>query len=145
MKNLRILFVCLMIFAGINCSKQVDDLPIDPPIAKRITLKEAIAKANSACGFANPDESLQWLKDIIVKGEEDIETMKHMGNYKGIIYSTTYQNKPVFYIRMAMGSGGLAVYIFDCTGTRVTISPNDVLAFSLEAQKGVLIYSNVLT
>ena len=146
MKNLiGTLFISLMIFAGIKCGKHVDDLPSDPVKVKRITLKEAITKANSACGFANPDESLRWLKDIIVKAEEDIETRNNLSNHIGRIYLHVYQNKPLFYIQMPLGSSGLPGHIFDCTGTTVTTSQNgDILSFPVEPQKHFqLIYSNV--
>lgn len=135
---LSFLLFTLMIFTGFKCSKNVSDLPSDQI---NIKIKEVITKANAACGSMNPDQSLQWLKDIIVKAEEDKETKKHLGNYMGKIFSTSYQNQPVFYISMAMGSGGIAAYIFDCDGIAVKIEPNDV-GFEQDAQK-TLIYSNV--
>ena len=61
----------------------------------------------------------------------------------GKIFSTSYYNQPMFYIEMAMGSGGLAAYIYDCSGNSVTIEPNDIDTFYPNAQKGTLIYSNV--
>lgn len=138
MKNLiLILFFTVLTFAGFKCSKNDSNLPVDP-------IKEVITKANTACGSMNPDQSLQWLKDIVVKAEEDKGTKKHLGKYMGKIFLTSYQNRPVFYITMNMGSGGLAFYLFDCGGTTVRVSPNDdVLAFSQTAQKGELIYTNV--
>ncbi|HUH33928.1 MAG TPA: hypothetical protein VLZ28_08230 [Daejeonella sp.] len=141
MKNLiSILFLSVMIFSGLACSKSPADLP-DEKI--NTSLKDALAKASTACGSVNPDQ-LQWLKDIILKGEEDKETKKYMGMYGGKIFLTSYQNKPLFFIMMPMGSGGIFAYLFDCAGTTVKLSPtDDVLAFSAEAQKGELIYSNV--
>ena len=140
MKNLLliILFI-IIILPGLKCTKGVSDLPDD-----QTDLKEVITKANKSCQSANPDQSLQWLKDIIVKAEEDKETKKHMGNYMGKIFSTSYQNQPVFYISMALGSGGVAFYLFDCNGITVRISPSDdVVIFSQNAKKDILIYSNV--
>ena len=141
MKNLiSLLFLSLMLFSGIACSKSSADLP-DEKI--NTSLKDGLAKASTACGSVNPDQ-LQWLKDIILKGEEDKETMKHVGMYRGKIFLTSYQNKPLFFIMMPMGSGGIYAYLFDCAGTTVRFSPtDDVLAFSAEAQKGELIYTNM--
>ncbi len=136
--SLAILFFTLMVFTGINCSKNADlsnDL---------LTTEQGIAKANAACGSAKQDQSLQWLKDIIVKAEEDKQSMKHKGNYLGRIFLSSYHEKPVFYIKMTMGSGGLYFYAFDCKGIAVKFDSNDeMLAFSQYGQKGTLIYSNV--
>lgn len=129
-----------MIFTGLNCSKSNSDLPNNQ---LNETLKEAMTLANVPCGSSNPEQSLQWLKDIIMKAEEDKATKKYLGNYLGKIFSTSYQNQSVFYVSMAMGSGGLAFYLFDCNGITVKISPNDIVTFSQNAQKGKLIYSNV--
>ncbi len=138
---LSILLFTLTAVTGLKCSKDEFNLQGEQP---NITIKEAITMANVSCRSTNPDQSLQWLKDIIVKAEEDKATKKHLGNYMGKIFATSYQNQPVFYISMAMGSGGLAFYLFDCNGITVRISPNDdVVAFSQGAQKGTLIYSNV--
>lgn len=137
---LSILFFTLMVFTGLKCSKNDSNLQGNQ---LNVTIKKTITMANVSCRSTNPDQSLIWLKDIIVKAEEDKATKKHLGNYMGKIFSTSYQNQPVFYISMAMGSGGIAFYLFDCNGITVRISPNDVIAFSQDAQKGTLIYSNV--
>ena len=83
MKNLLliILFI-IIILPGLKCTKGVSDLPDD-----QTDLKEVITKANKSCQSANPDQSLQWLKDIIVKAEEDKETKKLMNQVGGAILS----------------------------------------------------------
>lgn len=135
---LSILLFTLIIGAGFKCIKNNSDLAGEQT---NIIIKEAITKANASCGSINPDQTLQWLKDIIVKAEEDKQTKKYMGNYMGKIFLTVYKNNPVFYISMAMRSGGIAAYIFDCNGTTVSIDPADT-GFEQVAQKS-LIYSNV--
>lgn len=136
---LSFLLFILMIFTGLKCSKKnVSDLPGDQI---NIKVNEVITKANTSCGSTNPEQSLLWLKDIIVRAEEDNRTKKHLGNYMGKIFLTAYKNKPVFYINMAMGSGGIAAYIYDCSGIAVRIEPADT-GFEQVAQKS-LIYSNV--
>lgn len=54
-----------------------------------------------------------------------------------------YQNQPVIYIQMALGSGGIFAYIYDCTGNSVSISENDLEDFVKQTQSGKLIYSNL--
>lgn len=135
------LFYLLISLTGYNCSKKNEcDLQNQRMNSK---IQEVVASANAVCGAANPEQSLLWLKEIISKAQEDKNTMKHQGNYKGKIFSTSYHNQSVFYITMMMRSGGLYAYIFDCTGKTVTIEQNDVSDFSQNAEKGMLIYSNV--
>jgi hypothetical protein len=142
MRNLIwIILFGLITITGFACSKNVSDLAVDEA---NIPINEALAKANSACESTNPEQSLKWLRDIVIKAEEDKKTSKHMGNYMGKIFSTSYQNKPVFFITMIMGSGGLAYYVFDCDGSKVNIiQGQDEITFSDRAEKGQLIYSNV--
>lgn len=129
---LGMLLFTLVIFLGLECRKGVSDLPGD-----------VLAKANVSCRSANPGQTLQWLKDIIVKAEDDKQTKRYMGNYMGKIFLTSYNNLPIFYIKMAMGSGGIYAYTYDCNGKNVFIEPNDMSAFEQNAQKQTLIYSNV--
>lgn len=136
---LSLLFI-LMIFTGIRCTKNISN-STDEQI--NLKIKEVVAKANSPCGSVDSDQSLQWLKDIVRKAEEDKRTKKYLGNYMGKIFLTSYHNQPVFYITMILGSGGLYGYRYDCNGDNVTIPPNDIITFDQNAQKGTLIYSNV--
>ena len=134
MKNPLLLFCTFLILAWISCSKEADNLP-DERVP--VNLEEVLSKANAGCGFANAGQSLQWLEEIIVKGEEDIDTRKHMGNYLGRIFLTTYHDQPVFYVEMQMGSGGRPGHFLDCSGKAVAITAGDY------PQKGTLVYSNV--
>lgn len=141
-KFFLILFIGLIIFPAIRCSENLSegDSPVKEELPKP---DEAIRRANSTCRFPDPDHSLQWLKDIIAKGEEDKRYMLHTGNYLGKIYLTSYKSKPVFFIRMAM-TGGLNFYLFGCKGNRLHLTTSDdPIAFSSNAEKGVLIYSSV--
>ncbi len=107
----------LMIFTGINYGKEDKDQSNE---RVPVNFTEALSKANSACGSPLAEESLKWLKDIIIKAEEDVESRKYKGNYIGRIYLTSYRGKPVFYVQMVMGSGGLPGIFIDCSGTVVT-------------------------
>lgn len=135
--NLSYIFV---LFAGYNCSnKDASDLQND---LAEVKIQEVVTSANTVCGSANPEQSLQWLKEIISKAEEDKETKKYSGNYMGEIRLTSYRNQPVFHIRMALGSGGVYAYVYDCDGKTVSINSDDMIEFEQSAQQGKLIYSN---
>lgn len=136
---LLILFFVLMIFTGFRCTKNISNSS-DEQI--NLKIKEVVAKVGTPCGYVDTDQSLQWLKDIIRKAEEDKRTKKYSGNYMGKIFLTSYHNQSVFYISMAMGSGGIAAYIFNCDGIAVKIDPSDT-GFEQDEQKRTLIYSNV--
>jgi hypothetical protein len=133
-KVIPTLLISFIILTGINCTEKAENGPTD---RVPVNLGEVLTKANSACGFASPEESLDWLINIIIKGEEDIETGKHKGNYVGKIILANHQNKPVFYVQMMMGSGGLPARLFDCSGTAVTVGVEGY------PQQGALIYSNL--
>lgn len=137
---LLILLFISMIFTGFRCTKNISDSPTDQVNLK---IKEVIAKANTSCESVHPDQSLQWLKDIVMKAEGDKRTKKYLGNYMGKIFLASYHNQPVFFITMMLGSGGLYGYRYDCNGDKVTIPQNDIITFDQNAQKSTLIYSNV--
>jgi hypothetical protein len=137
---LQYLLCIFILFSGNNCSKK-DTFDSQSELNSRKT-QEVITRANTICGSANPEQSLQWLKEIITKAEEDRLTKKYGGNYMGEIRSTSYNNQPVFYIRMLLGSGGIYAYIYDCNGKTVTISTDDMVEFEQNAQQGQLVYSN---
>jgi len=122
---------------GEKSMKENEQVQID------VTAKQIVSKANAGCNLSSPDQDLQWLNDIIKKAEEDRLTKKHMGNYVGKIFLTSYQGKPVIYIRMALGSGGVYAYIFDCTGNSISISDSEILNFEQQAQQNTLLYSNI--
>lgn len=85
-----------------------------------------------ACGVSNPQKNIRWLKELIEKAEVD-----KTGNYLGTIWLEKYAGEDVFVIDMALGSGGVAYYCYDCKGTSfVPQSP-------LEMKKDKLIYTNL--
>jgi len=97
---------------------------------------ETVENAQLLC---NAD--LAWLKDIIKKADEDKATKQYKGNYMGTIHVVIFNNEPLFLVRMMMGSGGLAGYVFTCAGTRAYPDPPD---FESNVQnKGKLIYNNI--
>ncbi len=83
-----------------------------------------------ACGYENPQEELAWLREIINKAEGDTT-----GNYMGSIY---LEDNDVFWVEMAIGSGGLLGYWMDCEGNIVNSK-----YVSAEPKRDVLIYKNV--
>ena len=68
------------------------------------------------CNVKNPITELEWLNEIVSKAENDTT-----GNYAGTIYLETYKENQVFYIDMAIGSGGLAGHWFNCNGSKLNI------------------------
>ncbi|MBB1287402.1 hypothetical protein HRH25_23705 [Flavisolibacter sp. BT320] len=141
MKNFFTIFplICTLVLTS-NCGKKSINNGEDEQI--KITASQVVNKANAACNSLSPEQSLQWLNDIIKKAEEDRLTKKHMGNYMGKIFLTSYQTRPVFYIKMTLGSGGIYAYIYDCNGNSVSIAGNEMTSFEQQAQQGTLIYSN---
>lgn len=68
------------------------------------------------CNVKDPITELEWLSEIVSKTENDTT-----GNYTGTIYLETYKDSQVFYIDMAIGSGGLAGHWFNCDGSKLNI------------------------
>ncbi|GAB3898822.1 hypothetical protein [Spirosoma agri] len=98
----------------------------------------------TACGVSNPATELSWLKAIVAKAELDRTAKTYSGNYTGEIYVEKFNDQDVFYITMAMGSGGLAFRLFSCDGQPVSFSSNEqLLAFTRFVQKSRLIYTNI--
>lgn len=102
---------------------------------------ELARKIENACGATQ----LVWLQEIITKANEDQRSQVHQGNYMGTIYLETYENEPVFLVRMAMGSGGLAGYVYRCDGSRVDFNdgPLEVESFFKSVKEDEIIYTNV--
>jgi hypothetical protein len=84
----------------------------------------------SICGCDKPEEELQWLKELIQKADTDTT-----GNYIGTIFLEEYNDEYIFFTDMAMGSGGLMGYWFDCEGNRIYPEP-------AKTQIKKIIYSN---
>jgi hypothetical protein len=97
------------------------------------------------CGVSNPTRDLGWLRDIISKAEQDKASKTYQGNYMGKIYLETYNGSPVFLCDMAMGSGGIGGYVFNCDGVKEQFNndPREVELFFTSAKKTNVIYSNV--
>ncbi len=102
-------------------------------------------KNSSICGVNDPVKDLPWLRDIVNKADQDKANKTYLGNYLGKIYLETYKGNSVFLCDMAMGSGGLAGYVFRCNGTKEEFNndPKEVLLFFNSAKKTNVIYSNV--
>lgn len=88
-RPLAIVFSILFIF-HLSCSKKNN-----ADLRNRQT-QNAIAIAATICGSGNPEQSLQWLKEIISKAEEDKLTKKYGGNYMGKIFRPLIKTSPYF-------------------------------------------------
>jgi len=96
-------------------------------------------KEATVCGVDDPATQLPWLNEIITLAETDTT-----GNYYGTIYLEYYNNKPVFFTDMKMGSGGLIGYWFQCDGSTFTIDDrNEFLTFSNNMKLNKIVYTNI--
>lgn len=68
------------------------------------------------CDVEDPIAELGWLNEIVTKANNDTT-----GNYQGSIYAEEYKNQHVIYVDMALGSGGVAGYWFNCNGSSLSI------------------------
>jgi len=90
-----------------------------------------------ACGVNNPAKKLPWLAELIEKAKTD-ET----GNYLGSIWLENYKGQDIFVTDMALGSGGIAYWFFDCNGNHhVFVDKDDFLSFYSTMKLDVVIYS----
>ena len=85
-----------------------------------------------ACGVENPKNNIEWLAELIKKAETD-----KSGNYLGSIWLEKYNGNDIFVIDMALGSGGIAYYFYDCKGNSFIPESEFVV------KKEILIYTNL--
>lgn len=111
------------------------------PMEEKGISQKMIEQLKTACGTSD----LSWLEEIIVKAEEDNRSGTYQGNFMGTVYLEYYQNEPVVFVRMAMGSGGLYGYVYRCDGSRVDFDndPRQVETFFSKMKKNQIIYTNV--
>lgn len=136
MKNVLILFLALALMYA--CQKESDN---DPEAdLQDIELAFQTAQSKSTCGQV----SISWLQDLLIKAEEDRVSMKHKGNYIGIVSIVQYRESSLFYTNFMLGSGGIAFYLFDCDGVFFAdISSEDYAFFNREGWKRQnIIYSS---
>ncbi|KAA0988729.1 hypothetical protein [Dyadobacter aurulentus] len=81
----------------------------------------ALGRAQSVCD----QNTMVWLSDMLTKAEEDRISKTHKGNYIGMISLIRYKGQPVVYTNFALGSGGIAFYLFDCNGNPVSCEADD--------------------
>ncbi len=67
----------------------------------------------SACGKADPINELDWLNDLAYQALHD-----RTGNYLGNIWIISYNNSDIIVTNMALGSGGIMYYYFNCEGNK---------------------------
>ena len=90
----------------------------------------------SACGVDEPQKNLPWLVELIQKAQSD-----KTGNYLGEIWLEKYEGNDIFVTNMAMGSGGIAYYFFDCQGK--SFEPTNINQFVAQMKLNTIIYSNI--
>ncbi len=137
---MRKLIFLSFFFSG--CSGE--DLVLDSGLPLNEDVQD-IEKAHRAAKKACGGSSLPWLWDILQKAEEDRLFHSHFGNYTGWISIVPYQKRNYFYVRFAMGSGGLYAYLFDCDGVgQRELFGQEFLHFSQNAEKrNFMIYSTI--
>jgi hypothetical protein len=124
-----------LILLALGCQKE--KIEIDNDLHD---IEKSIAIARRACGVT----ALPWLSDMLTKAEEDRISKTHQGQYVGIISILKYQNTALFYTNFGLGSGGIAYYLFDCTGDRVYPTTADEGNIPAEAsQRKNVIYSTI--
>jgi len=97
MRTKLLLFLAIAFFF-LSCEKE-EDTHIKP-------LKEI-----SACGYDDPLNQLEWLNKLANKSLDN-----KTGNYIGSIWIITYEDSDIIVTDMALGSGGIMYYFFDCNG-----------------------------
>ena len=88
----------------------------------------------TACGVDDPLNNLAWLNEIVNRANNG-ELM-----YIGTIWLTEHEGQELIVTDMSMGSGGIAYYVFDCSGE---IAQLDYESFRLNLSDEDKIYSNM--
>jgi hypothetical protein len=90
-------------------------------------------KDETFCGVSDPGNELIWIKEII-----DIAETHQNFNYIGAIYAEEYLKNDVVYVEMSLGNSGLPGHWFNCNGTALIFTPNNLP----KATKKRLIYKS---
>lgn len=136
---MRYNFVKILIYSSLllllfqRCKEEIS------PLEEDVISLEILEKLNNTCGASD----FSWLREIIIKAEEDNRSRTYEGNYIGTIYLEYHQNEPVIFVHMSMGSGGLYGYLYHCDGSKVDLDPSQVETFFSNLKKDQIIYSNV--
>lgn len=77
--------------------------------------------AFTGCGVNDIGNNLSWLNNIIENSKND-----QTGNYFGRIWFKKFNNQDLIITDMALGSGGLAYHVFDCTGQNIVIEDSNL-------------------
>ena len=89
----------------------------------------------TACGVNDPINDLAWLNEIVTMANTD-----QTGNYIGTIWLINYEGQESIVTDMALGSGGIKYWIFDCSGELAKVK--DYTNFSDSLRDSEIIYSN---
>jgi hypothetical protein len=86
----------------------------------------------SACGICDPVNNISWLQELVNPADSD-----QSGNFIGTIWLEKYKDDDIFVTNMAMGSGGVAYYFFDCDGS--SFIPENIDKFVIEMKLNIII------
>jgi len=130
----RLLFYfSFLLFLFQSCKEDIS------PLEEEVISQEILEKLKNSCGTSE----FSWLQEIITKAEEDYKSRTYEGNYIGTMYLEEHQNKPVIFVNMSMGSGGIYGYLYHCDGSKVDLNPSEVETFFSNLKKDQIIYSNL--
>jgi hypothetical protein len=76
---------------------------------------------DQTCDCEQPQENLPWLRELIKKAETNNADAIH---YQGTIWLVKHKEQVFFVTDMMLGSGGIAYWIFDCSGRHYTTGEN---------------------
>jgi hypothetical protein len=141
MKQLFLIVLTSLLFIG--CTKDNGDFDImkDGMI---INVEEGLKKATDRNG-CNKSE-LPWLKEILIKAEEDRTTRRHRGSYVGIISMIKHKGQTLIWTNfMFRTGGGLEYVLYNCDGQDVFVPWPESKGFSNQAHKKKnIIYATAL-
>ncbi len=109
MKNFAYLLILLSILSCRSDNKTVKPVDLHD-------IEAAVASAKGSC----KKQSMDWLRTMLQKAEEDRTKFAHGGQYIGEIALVKGRNGSAVYTNFGLGSGGIAYYLFDCGGNPIT-------------------------
>jgi hypothetical protein len=111
------LYFCIYLIAIFGCSPhaKINEQGNPHDIENALRRSQVLCRQNT----------MVWFSDMLRKAEEDRISNTHKGNYIGIISIIYYKSQPVIYTDFALGSGGVAFYLFDCNGNPVSCQADE--------------------
>lgn len=109
MKKVAYMLILLSILSCRSDNKTVEPIDLHD-------IDTALARAKGNC----KKKSMDWLRTMLQKAEEDRTKFAHGGQYIGEIALVKGKNGSAIYTNFGLGSGGIAYYLFDCDGNPIT-------------------------